>query len=239
MTTSLSTQQCHHPSTDGIEATATRLTTQQAALMIGGAALFGPLRETVGKISAKTGCRVLADTLTPRISKGAGAAKLDQLVYPITPNIAQLDGTSSITLLGTDRPVSFFAYPGKPSVPEPSDCQIVDLCSPTDDIDRTLQFLADAVGIASKISANTYPLELPSIPGGQLTLAKVGQTLAAMLPENAILCNESVTSGFHVIPPTTTARPHDLFAGTGGANGLCLSCTPCSPCGPWRAKAST
>ncbi|WP_372578698.1 acetolactate synthase large subunit [Ruegeria hyattellae] len=224
VTTSLPTQRCHRPSTYDIEAAAARLTTQQAALMIGGAALFGPLRELVGKIAAETGCRVLADTLIPRISKGAGAAKLDQLVYPITPKIAQLDGTSSITLLGTDRPVAFFAYPGKPSVPEPSDCPVMDLCSPTDDIDWTLQSLADAVGVSSTTSANTFPLELPSIPDGQLTLAKVGQTLAALIPENAILCNESVTSGFHVIPPTATARPHDLLAGTGGAIGLCLPC---------------
>ena len=214
----------HRPSPSEIEAAAVRLTTSSAALMIGGSALFGPQRELAGKIAAATGCRLLADTLIPRISKGAGTAKLEQLVYPVSPKIAQLEATSSITLLGTNRPVAFFAYPGKPSVPEPRHCPITDLCAPTDDIAWTLQALADAVGVHNKTETKTFPLDLPAIPSGQLTLEKVGLTLAALIPENAIVCNESVTSGFHVIPPTATARPHDLLAGTGGAIGLCLPC---------------
>lgn len=214
----------HRPSNGDIEAAAARLKKPHAALMIGGSALFGPPRELAGKIATATGCRLLADTLIPRISKGAGTAKLDQLVYPITPKIAQLEATSSITLLGTDRPVAFFAYPGKPSVPEPPNCPIADLCTPTDDIEWTLQALADAVGVTSNTTAAAFPLDLPDIPSGQLTLEKVGLALAALIPENAIVCNESVTSGFHVIPPTATARPHDLLAGTGGAIGLCLPC---------------
>ncbi len=214
----------HRPSIGDIEAAAARLVTPNAALMIGGSALFGPQRELAGQIAAATGCRLLADTLIPRISKGAGTAKLDQLVYPISPKIAQLEATSSIILLGTDRPVAFFAYPGKPSVPEPPYCPITDLCKHTDDIEWTLQALADAVGVTSKTATETHPLDLPDIPIGQLTLEKVGLALAALIPENAIICNESVTSGFHVIPPTATARPHDLLAGTGGAIGLCLPC---------------
>ena len=217
-------QPLRRPAAADIEATAARLTTPNAALMIGGPALFGPMRDLAGQIAAKTGCRLLADTLLPRLSKGAGVAKVEQLVYPVAPKIEQLIGTSSITLVGTNRPVAFFAYPGKPSTPEPAGCLIADLCAPTDDINWTLKALADAVGVSSRNQAETYPLNLPSIPSGQLTLEKVGQALAALIPENAILCNESVTSGFHVIPPTATARPHDLLGGTGGAIGLCLPC---------------
>lgn len=220
----LQAEQLHRPSFSSIEASAERLTTNNAALMIGGPALFGDLRELAGKIASKTGCRLLVDTLIPRISKGAGAVKVDQLVYPVGPKIEQLESTSSITLIGTDRPVAFFAYPGNPSVPEPVDCTIADLCATTDDIAWTLQSLADATGVTSNTRPETYPLDLPKVPTGQLTLEKVGQALTALIPENAIVCNESVTSGFHVIPPTATARPHDLLAGTGGAIGLCLPC---------------
>ena len=217
-------QNLHRSSPEDIDAAAARLTTPGAALLIGGSALVGPLRKLASKIASATGCRLLADTLVPRISKGAGAAKLDQLVLPVTPKIAQLVGTSSITLVGADRPVAFFAYPGKPSVPEPSACAIASLCTRTDDIGWTLQSLADAVGVTSKTTMNTIPLDLPSIPSGQLTLEKVGLALAALIPENAILCNESVTSGFKVLPATATARPHEMLAGTGGAIGLCLPC---------------
>lgn len=205
-----------------IEAAAAQLATKGAALLIGGEALFGDLRALAGKIAAHTGCRLMADTLIPRIAKGAGHAMLDQLVYPVAPKIQQLENTRSITLIGSDRPVAFFAYPNKPSVPEPADCTIDALCTPTMDIAWTLHALANAVGVTAKTQAKTYALDLPAVPQGDLTLPKVGQALAALMPENAIICNESVTSGAHVMPPLTTARPHDVLAGTGGAIGLCL-----------------
>ncbi|MEM1385706.1 MAG: acetolactate synthase large subunit [Pseudomonadota bacterium] len=210
------------PSIAEVEAAAVRLSEPGAALMIGGAALFGDLRERAGQIAARSGCRLLADTLVSRIAKGAGTAALDQLVYPVTPKIAQLKDTSSITLLGTDRPVAFFAYPNKPSLPEPAGCIVADLCSSEHDIAWTLHALADAVGVTERTQARSIPLDLPALPVGALTLAKVGQAIAALLPENAIVWNESITSGAEVLPPTATARSHDVLGGTGGAIGLCL-----------------
>lgn len=212
------------PGNAEIEAAAAELSRPGAALMIGGAALFDPLRTLAGRIAQKTGCRLLADTLIPRISKGAGQAVIDQLPYPVAPKIARLEGTQSITLCGTDRPVAFFAYPGKPSVPEPAGCHINDLCMPDMDIEWTLHALADALDLKGTDQAKVYPLDLPALPSGELTLAKVGAALAAQTPENAILVNETVTSGFHIVPPLATARPHDMLAGTGGAIGLALPC---------------
>ena len=214
----------HRPDTSAIDAAAARLRTPGAALLIGGPALFGPLRRLAGQIAGATGCRLMSDTLIPRLASGAGTTTLNQLVYPITPKIAQLQGTSSITLAGSDRPVAFFAYPGKPSLPEPPGCNVDTLCAPTDDIDWTLQALADAAGVSSGTKADTIQLDLPDLPAGDLTLAKVGQALAHLIPEDAILCNEAVTSGRQVLPHTTTARPHDVLGGTGGAIGLCLPC---------------
>lgn len=222
--TCLPVQALTRPSTAGIDAAAARLRSEGAVLMIGGEALFGPLRQLAGQIAAATGCRLMADTLISRIAKGAGTAKLSQLVYPVDPKIAQLADTSTITLVGTDRPVAFFAYPGKPSLPEPPDCNIDDLCAPNMDIGWTLRALADAAGVTAQTQTETYALDLPAIPTGELTLDKIGQALAALMPENAILHNESVTSGQHVLPHLATARPHDTLAGTGGAIGLGLPC---------------
>lgn len=212
------------PSMAEIEAAARRLTTENAALIVGGEALFGRLQELAGKIAGKTGCRLLADTLIPRISKGAGSAKIEQLVYPITPKIGQMENLASLTLLGTNRPVAFFAYPDKPSVPEPPACTISELCTPEMDIAWTIEALADAVGVSPKTQFQSNALDLPDVASGELTLEKVGQTLAALMPENAVLCNESITSGASIMPPTKTARPHDVLGGTGGAIGYSLPC---------------
>jgi len=212
------------PSAIEIEAAAKRLATPDAALMIGGSALFGPSRRLAGQIAARTGCRLLVDTLVSRLERGAGAPRVDQLTYPVGPKIEQLKQTTSITLVGADRPVAFFAYPGKPSAPEPADCAIFDVCTPEMDIAWTLQALADAAGVTSGTRMQTYDLDLPAIPTGAVTLEKVGRALAALLPENAILCDESISAGPAVIPPSASARPHDILRVTGGAIGVCLPC---------------
>lgn len=210
------------PSPAAIEAAAQRLASPGAALMIGGAALFGELRRLAGQIAARTGCRLLADTLLARIAKGAGTAALEQLAYPVAPKIAQLGDVTSLTLLGTHRPVAFFAYPGKPSLPESAGTPVTELCPPESDIGWTLQALADALAIGPDAPLRTVPLQQPQTPTGPLTLEKIGQALAAQLPENAIIWNESVTSGRLVMPALAAAPPHDVLGGTGGAIGLCL-----------------
>ncbi len=211
----------HRPRDADIEAAAQRLKEPGAALMIGGAALFGELRELAGKIAAKTGARLMIDTLIPRASRGAGQAVAAHLPYPVGPKIAMLKDTSSVTLIGTHRPVTFFAYPGKQSLPEPAGIPIQDLCLPEMDIGWTLQALADATG-GEKAEPRRYALDLPDIPNGPLTLENAGAAMAALLPEGAIVCNESITSGAAFTPPLTTARPHEMLGGTGGAIGWSL-----------------
>ncbi|WP_370401104.1 acetolactate synthase large subunit [Sulfitobacter sp. JB4-11] len=209
------------PDAAAVDAAARQLQQPGAALMIGGVALFGAAREIAGRIAARTGCRLVCDTLLARIAKGAGTAQIEQLVYPVTPKIAQLADVASLTLLGAERPVAFFAYPGKPSLPEPPGCAVTTLCAPEEDITWTLNALAEAVGAVNTEPVRTT-LNLPAVPTGDLTLAKVGQTLAALLPENAIVCNEAITSGREVMPHTQASRPHDVLGGTGGAIGLGL-----------------
>ncbi len=211
----------HRPSDAQIEAAAQRLTQPGAALMIGGAALYGPAREMAGRIAARTGARLLCDTLIPRLGRGAGQPQITPLPYAVPPKIEALAETSSITLAGANRPVTFFAYPGSPSLPEPANCPVWELCRPEMDIDATLADLAAATG-ATGTEPRRIALDLPALPTGNVTLEKAGTAIAALLPENAILCNESITSGFHVMPPTAAARPHDMLGGTGGAIGWSL-----------------
>ena len=43
--------------------------------------------------------------------------------------------------------------------------------------------------------------------------------MAQFLPENAVVVDESITSGFALYPATATARPHDWLNLTGGSIG--------------------
>ena len=57
-------------------------------------------------------------------------------------------------------------------------------------------------------------------PTGPLTPQAAGVSIARHLPEGAIICDDSVTSGGGVAVPCSTARPHDVLALTGGAIGI-------------------
>jgi acetolactate synthase-1/2/3 large subunit len=52
-----------------------------------------------------------------------------------------------------------------------------------------------------------------------VTSAAVAQTLAALIPENAVIVDESISFGFAFYPGTKDAAPHDWLQVTGGAIG--------------------
>ena len=81
------------------------------------------------------------------------AARIEQLVYPVTPKIEQLLGTASITLVGTDRPVAFFAYPDKPGILTQEGTEFVELCDWGGDILGGLDALCDAVGANAALAS--------------------------------------------------------------------------------------
>ena len=206
-----------------VTAAARALAEPGAALLIDGPALHGPLAETAGRIAARTGCRLIAPYLVSRIARGAGAPRIERLRYVVEDNVAFLADTTHLVLCGALRPVSFFSYPGKPSLPEPPGCPILDLCTPEMDIAWTLDALAAETGATATAPAR-MPLDLPALPTGPTTLDKVGAALAALLPDHAIVVDEAITSGRPLLAPTETARPADWLHVSGGAIGFGLPC---------------
>lgn len=213
--------QLHRPRPDQIAAAAQALRAPGAALFVGGAAVHGDLARLAGKIAAETGCRLMADYFLPRIERGAGAVDIECLHYPVLENVEILKDVRHMVLLGTGQPVAFFAYPERPSTPEPADCRLLDLCSPQMDIAWTLEALVEATG-AEAADPAVLELELPDLPEGTLTLDKVGLALAALMPEGAIVANEAITAGSAVLPPSRKARRHDILYNPGGAIGAAL-----------------
>ncbi|KAJ56052.1 thiamine pyrophosphate-binding protein [Actibacterium mucosum KCTC 23349] len=212
------------PSAAQVEAAAAALTQPGAILYIGRGAMFGPARRLAGQIAAHTGARLMADTFFARAERGAGTPVMGQLPYPVPPKMEMLKDATQIICVGNNRPVAFFAYPDRPSLPEPPTARVHELCDPQMDAPWTIQALAQALDIPADAPFNAQPLALPDAPTGAVTLEKVGASLAHYLPENAIVMNESITSSFVVMPPTVGARPHDLLTGTGGSIGICLPC---------------
>jgi len=211
------------PSQADITAAAATLRLPGAALLVDGAALHSDLSHTAARIATATGCRLLAPCLVSRITRGAGAVKFERLAYAVEENVAVLSGITHLVLVGTARPASFFAYPGKPSLPEPPGCAVHDLCQPDMDTAATLHALATALDAAEALPPESFwPRDLPALPSGAMSLPKVGQAMAALLPEDAVVVDEAITTSRHLTAPSQTARRHDWLHTTGGAIGYGL-----------------
>lgn len=213
----------HRPSVAQIEAAARALQQPGAALAVDGTSLHGAGARIAGRIAKTVGCRLLAPALATRIERGAGAVAFERLAYVVEQNVAVLAGVTNLVLCGTQEPTSFFAYPGKVSLASPPDCRIVPLASIEMDYAWTLSELARVLKVdAENGPLDLLPLDLPQPATGALTIEKLGQSIAALLPEGAIVVDEAISNSRFLILPTATAQRHDWLAVTGGAIGYGL-----------------
>lgn len=211
------------PSLAQVQAAAQALRQAGAALLVDGRVLHGPLGRIAAQIAKETGCRLLAPCLAARIRRGAGAVKFERLAYVVDENVAVLAGISNLVLCGTQEPTSFFAYPNKVSLPAPPECRILPLGSIESDYGWTLTVLAKALGVSGDLTPeDVMPLNLPVLATGGMSLEKLGQSFAAMLPHDAIVVDEGITSSRFFAEPSAAAQGHDWLTVTGGSIGYGL-----------------
>lgn len=201
-------------------ATMLRNGTRTAILMRGGA-LRGAGLEAAGRVAAKTGARLMCDTFAPHTELGAGRIALERLPYFAEQIADTLKGIEQMILVGAKPPVSFFAYPNKPSWCSPEGCRFAQLAHEHEDGARALEALDEALG-GTAPAVNRLALQLPDLPTGRLTAMSVAQSIARLTPEHAIYAEEAATSSLHLAMMTARARPHDHLALTGGSIGLGL-----------------
>ena len=191
---------------------------QRVVVMLNGAATSEAGLALAGRIAAATGAKLYAHTGATRITRGAGRVPVERFPYPIDLGLAALAGAAHIVLIGATEPVGFFGYPGKPSRLAPEGCRIHNVAPPGTDALAALGWLADAVG--GTAAPVVQGLALPAPATGALTADAVGQSLAALLPEGAIVVDEAISSSPMTYNPCVGARPHDWLTITGGSIGI-------------------
>ncbi len=202
-----------------IEAVAKTLRgSRRTGILLGGKALRGRGLIAAACIAAVTGTKLLAERSGARLERGAGLPAVERLLY--WPELAsrQLDGLEHLILADANAPVSWFAYPGKPSSLMSGGCELHELCPPTSDVVRSLEELVEALDAADAGPALQQPSIRPR-PEGPLTAERVCQAIAAILPEGAIVSDEAMTSGMALLPNTAGAPRHDWLTLAGGAIG--------------------
>jgi acetolactate synthase I/II/III large subunit len=203
-----------------IEAIAKALRTGgRSAILLGGRALREDPLRAAARVAAATNAQLLAETFPARLERGAGLPAPERIAYFPEFAAVQMRGLKNLILVDAKAPVTFFAYPGKPSYLVPDGCEVHELAPPDGDVLASLEQLGEALGGSEGAPAPVQSLARPGRPTGQLTAEKVCQAIGALLPEGAIVSDESVTSG-QTLPAATAGAPrHDLLALTGGAIG--------------------
>jgi len=187
-------------------------------VLLGGAPAQTPrAQELAWRIAAATGARIMAETSTPRMARGRGRMQLERVPYPVDMAIAALAQVQQIILVGSKAPIGFFAYPGKPSKHYPETAGVHVLTRPEQDAEAALQALVDELGAPA--AAIPDPGPRPEALRGAPSPEGLARTVGALMPEGAIIVDESVSYGRGFFPLTYAAAPHDWLQITGGAIG--------------------
>lgn len=192
----------------------------ETVLFMTGGALRETALVTASRICEATGARLMAQQSNARIQRGAGRVPVDRVPYKVDQALAAFSSTRQIILVGARAPVAFFAYPDKPSSMLPPDCEVIAMAEQGDDLALALEMLADELVLPTHLEATLGERTETAIPGGPLTSEKIAAAVALLMPENAIICDESVSSGRDFFRQTHGARPHDFLQLTGGAIGI-------------------
>ncbi|MCA8902214.1 MAG: acetolactate synthase large subunit [Hyphomonas sp.] len=205
------------PDAARIEAAAKQVkSAKKPVILVNGTCLTKDGLAHAGRLSA-AGIRVLTDTFFPRQARGAGTFIPERMQYFAEAAMADLEGADLMLVAGTQVPVAFFSYPGKPSVLVPEGCTPYIIGGPETDSAAILAALADALG--AKAAAGVAPRDEHAMPSGDLNAMTVGMSLSRHMPEGTFVSDDGVSNGLPCFLMTQRALPHDWMMLTGGAIG--------------------
>jgi len=191
---------------------------ESTALIFGGPAAMEYGARLVGRIGQASGARVISRRANSRVQQGAGRPNYPSIPYVVDQAVELLDGIEHAILVGTKTPVAFFAHPEKPSWLFPEGCQIHTLATEDEDVIGALETLAEELHApADPGPLNDYAP--PPLPTGELSIPKIWQAVSALMPEDGVVSDESITSGFAANSMMKGANPHDWLYIMGGAIG--------------------
>jgi acetolactate synthase-1/2/3 large subunit len=188
-------------------------------LLVTGSALAEHGLRLAQRIAGKTGCTVMSQTFYPRMARGRGRFAINRIPYVIEQAQPILRDFKHIVLVETNDPVAFFAYPNKPSLLKPEGCEVHRLTAWGENSIAALEALAGGLGAEPSDVKPQKQAELIK-PTGPLTLTSIARAIACAIPENAIVIDESITTGRGFFPPTAAAAPHDWLQNMGGSIGF-------------------
>jgi acetolactate synthase I/II/III large subunit len=193
----------------------------RTAILLGGTALSGPALVAAGRIAESSNAKLFAPYPISHLQRGAGLPAVERVQYILELAQEQFREFRQLILVGAPIPVAYFAYPGKSSEFIPSACKVLTLSRPEEDGVGALDALLSLLPVQAT-HTHFEALSRPSRPTGSISLEGLSRAVGAVLPENAIVVDESMTSGRGLMAATQGCPPHDWLGNTGGSIGIAL-----------------
>ncbi|WP_142781988.1 acetolactate synthase large subunit [Agrobacterium sp. T29] len=202
-----------------IEATARilRENGSNTLILLGSHATLAASQDAAWRVAQTTGSAILGEFVCARMERGRGRPPIERVPYNQAAAMMVLDRFSQIILVGAKPPVGFFGYPGQPSIHFNPNTQFHALTRPGQDHAAALLALAEELGAQAVYLPERGPR--PEIPTGSPTPEGLARLIAAVMPENSIVSDESVSYGRGFYAESHNAPSHDWLHLTGGAIG--------------------
>jgi acetolactate synthase-1/2/3 large subunit len=196
---------------------------QNCMFIIGGNAQRGEPLRALSRIAQASGAMVISENMFSLCERGAGVPSFDRLQYRVETATAQLAAVRHLFLVDASEPVLTFGYPDTRSELTPEGCHIIHFASAANDIPAGLQELADRV--APKLLPIGHATSNRELAKGALNAQSIALALTALLPENAIVVDSSVSLALGSQASLLGAKRHYWMTGSpGGAIGGGLPC---------------
>jgi len=199
--------------------TQAKLKNEPICIILGGDCLTADALEWADKLAQYSDITVFAETFNARLQRGAGRVAVQEVPYAIDSAIDALSRFKHVVTVAAKAPVGFFAYPDKPSTLYPEDARVQAIAQMHEDGVQALIDLAITLGVDKK-APRVQVLEKHAEPeNGPLTVTSLGVVLANLLPEQAIVVDEAITSGPPLFNLTRCSPAHDWLEVCGGSIG--------------------
>ena len=189
-----------------------------AAILLGGTASCGDGLMIAGRIAAATGAALVVPCGVRRLRRGAGLSSVECLPAAASAASRYLGQFSQLVLAGAHAPR---ICPHDPPVGEAPCRRVITLAGPEEDAVGALEALAVALS-AHATPPRAEAMRRPPCVSGPITVSGVAAVVGSLLPEHAVVADDSPAAGREIFAECRGAPPHDWMAGTSGPIGLGL-----------------
>ncbi|QDZ24301.1 thiamine pyrophosphate enzyme [Chloropicon primus] len=209
-------------------AAALRQPGRKVAVYAAGAATLGGNYERVGKIAAACGAKLFCESLFSRLDRGVGSPHAARLPYFPQDALREFSKYDVVLCIDAKKPVAMFGYEKGPVDLIPLDEESLWEIDCGFDIDSALEMLYKETG-ASRIVPGTncrgvfvVKESRPRRPAqnGKLAAMSMCNLIAAHQPEDAVVVDESLTSGTNYYEASKGCPKFSHLFQTGGAIGI-------------------